>query len=88
MGEEEAGKYLAEEPAAWYHQHGLNRLEAIYTSEVSLKLLSTFAATLTAAVLLVNVPAVAQDEGKTAAAELTADSQGALAALVATVPLA
>ena len=67
---------------------GSNRLEAIYTSEVSLKLLSTFAATLTAVVLLVNVPAVAQEEGKTAAAELTADSQQALAALVATVPLA
>ena len=40
-----------------------------------MKPLSTFAALLAAVVLLVNVPAVAQEEGKTAAAELTADSQ-------------
>ena len=53
-----------------------------------MKLLSTLAALLAAVVLLVNVPAVAQDKGKTAAGELTADSQKALAALVATVPLA
>ena len=53
-----------------------------------MKLLTTFAALLAAVVLFVNAPAVAQDKGKTAAAELTADSQKALAALVAKVPLA
>jgi len=52
-----------------------------------LRLLSTSAALL-ALVLFVNVPAVAQEKGKTAAAELTADSQKALADLVAKVPLA
>jgi lipid-binding SYLF domain-containing protein len=53
-----------------------------------MKFFSTFAALLAAVVLFVNVPAVAQEKGKTAAAELTADSQKALAALVAKVPLA
>ena len=53
-----------------------------------MKLFSTLAALLAAVVLFVSVPAVAQEKGKTAAAELTADSQKALAALVAKVPLA
>ena len=53
-----------------------------------MKPLSTFAALLAAVVLFVNVPTVAQEKGKTAAAELTADSERALAALVAKVPLA
>ena len=53
-----------------------------------MKRLSTLAALLAAVVAFGNVPAVAQDKGKTAAAELTADSQKALAALVAKVPLA
>src|SRR6188472_1666240 len=53
-----------------------------------MKLLATFAALLVAAIVIVRMPAVAQDKGKTAAAELTADSQKALAALVAKVPLA
>ena len=53
-----------------------------------MKPLSTFAALLAAVVLFVNVPTVAQEKGKTAAAELTADSERALAGLVAKVPLA
>ena len=55
-----------------------------------MKFLASFAALLVAAVMLVQAPVVAgtQDKGKTAAAELTADSQKALAALVAKVPLA
>ena len=53
-----------------------------------MKLLVTLSALLVAAVALVRVPVVAQDQGKTAAAELTADSQKALADLVAKVPLA
>ena len=52
-----------------------------------MKFLATFAALLPA-IVLVQVPAVAQDKGKTAAAELTAESQKALAALTARVPLA
>jgi lipid-binding SYLF domain-containing protein len=53
-----------------------------------MRLLTTSAALLAAAVLFAHAPAAAQDKGKTAAAELTADSQKALAALVAKVPLA
>jgi len=53
-----------------------------------MKLLTASVALLTALVLLINAPVVAQDKGKTAAAELIADSQKALAALVAKVPLA
>lgn len=53
-----------------------------------MKLFTTSVALLAALVLFTNAPAVAQDKGKTAAAELTADSQKALAALVAKVPLA
>ncbi len=53
-----------------------------------MKLLATSAALLIAAIVLVQAPALAQDEGKTAAAELTASSQKALATLVAKVPLA
>ena len=53
-----------------------------------MKLLTTSAAILAALVLLVYSPAAAQDKGKTAAAELTAESQQALAALTAKVPLA
>ena len=53
-----------------------------------MKLLATFTAILVAAIVIVHVPALAQDKGKTAAAELTADSQKALAELVAKVPLA
>jgi lipid-binding SYLF domain-containing protein len=53
-----------------------------------MKRLSTLAALLAAVIAFSNMPAVAQDKGKTAAAELTADSQKALAALVAKVPLA
>jgi lipid-binding SYLF domain-containing protein len=53
-----------------------------------MKLLATFAALLVATLVIVQQPAVAQEEGKTAAAELTADSQKALAALTAKVPLA
>ena len=53
-----------------------------------MKLLASFAALLVAAVVLIQVPASAQDKGKTAAAELTSDSQKALAALTAKVPLA
>src|SRR5688500_12977987 len=65
-----------------------SRLEAVSNPEVAMKLLSTFTALLAAVVLFVSVPAVAQEKGKTAAAELTADSQKALAALVAQGPLA
>ena len=53
-----------------------------------MKLLSSSAAILAAAILFVHAPAVARDKGKTAAAELTADSQKVLATLVAKVPLA
>ena len=53
-----------------------------------MKLLASFAALLVAAIVLVEAPALAQDKGKTAAAELTSDSQKALAALTAKVPLA
>jgi lipid-binding SYLF domain-containing protein len=49
---------------------------------------STFAALLAAVVLVVNVPAGAQEKGTTAAADLAADSKRALADLVAAVPLA
>ena len=40
-----------------------------------MKLLATFAASLVPPLCLFKVPAVAQDKGKTAAAELTADSE-------------
>ena len=53
-----------------------------------MKLLFTAAALLVAVVLFLNPPAVAQEKGKTAAAELTAESQKALAAVTAKVPLA
>jgi lipid-binding SYLF domain-containing protein len=53
-----------------------------------MKFLTTSAAIVAALVLFAHAPAVAQDKGKTAAAELTADSQKALAELVAKVPLA
>jgi len=53
-----------------------------------MKLLTTSAAILAALVLSVYAPVAAQDKGKTAAAELTAESQKALAALTAKVPLA
>src|SRR6187401_1936291 len=53
-----------------------------------MKLLAAFTSLLVAAVVLIQAPALAQDKGKTAAAELTADSQKALAALTAKVPLA
>ena len=53
-----------------------------------MKVLATFAALLVASLVLVHQPAVAQEEGKTAAAELTADSQKSLAELTAKVPLA
>jgi lipid-binding SYLF domain-containing protein len=48
----------------------------------------TFAALLAAVIVVAHVPAVAQDKGKTAAAELTADSQKALSELTAKVPQA
>jgi lipid-binding SYLF domain-containing protein len=47
-----------------------------------------FAIALVAAVMLAAVPSTAQDKGKTEAEELTADSQKALAQLIAKVPLA
>ena len=53
-----------------------------------MKLPAAFTALLVAAVVLVQGSAAAQDKGKTAAAELTASSRKALAALTATVPLA
>ena len=53
-----------------------------------MKFLTTSAAIVAALVLFAHAPAAAQDKGKTAAAELTASSQKALAALVAKVPLA
>jgi lipid-binding SYLF domain-containing protein len=53
-----------------------------------MKLLTTSAVILAALGLFVHSPAVAQDKGKTAAAELTAESQKALTALTAKVPLA
>ncbi len=53
-----------------------------------MKFFLTSAALLAAVVLFVNPPAVAQEKGKTAAAELTAESQKALAAVTAKVPLA
>jgi lipid-binding SYLF domain-containing protein len=53
-----------------------------------MKLLAAFAALLIAAIVLVQAPVVAQDKGKTPAAELTASAQKALAALVAKDPLA
>jgi lipid-binding SYLF domain-containing protein len=53
-----------------------------------MKFLASLTAVLAALVLIVRVPAFAQDKGKTAAAELTKDSQAALAALQAKVPLA
>jgi len=57
-------------------------------SGVFMKLLTTSAAILAALILSVYAPLAAQDKGKTAAAELTAESQKALAALTAKVPLA
>jgi lipid-binding SYLF domain-containing protein len=53
-----------------------------------MKVLATFGALLVAAIVVARVPALAQDKGKTAAAELTSDSQKALASLTAKVPLA
>ena len=53
-----------------------------------MKRLTTVTAILGAALLLVHAPLAAQDKGKTAAAELTAESQKALAALTAKVPMA
>jgi lipid-binding SYLF domain-containing protein len=53
-----------------------------------MKPFATLGAALIALIVLVCVPAIAQEKGKTAAAELTADSQAALAALTAKVPLA
>jgi lipid-binding SYLF domain-containing protein len=53
-----------------------------------MKLLATFTAVLVAAIVIVRVPALAQDQGKTAAAELSAASQKALTDLEAKVPLA
>ena len=48
----------------------------------------TFAVMLVAAVVLVAGPSIAQDKGKTAAAELTSESQAALVRLDASAPLA
>jgi len=53
-----------------------------------MKFLASLSALLVAAVVLIHVPALAQDKGKTAAAELTTDAQAALAALTAKVPMA
>ena len=53
-----------------------------------MKFPATIGALLVVVLVLVRVPVVAQDKGKTAAAELTADSQKALASLTAKVPLA
>lgn len=48
----------------------------------------SFVVPLSTALVLVTAPSLAQDKGKTAAAELTSESQAALARVVASVPLA
>jgi lipid-binding SYLF domain-containing protein len=53
-----------------------------------MKILFTSAAIFAAVVLFTHAPVAAQEKGKTAAAELTAQSQTALAALTAKVPMA
>jgi lipid-binding SYLF domain-containing protein len=77
--------------AAWYQEEGRPRsieLATSFSEDSPMKLLAAFAALLVAAIVLVQAPVVAQDKGKTPAAELTASAQKALAALVAKVPLA
>jgi lipid-binding SYLF domain-containing protein len=53
-----------------------------------MKSVATFSITLVTALLLITVPSIAQDKGKTAAAELTKNSKASLAELTSTVPLA
>jgi lipid-binding SYLF domain-containing protein len=53
-----------------------------------MKSLAAFATVFVAAILSITVPSNAQDKGKTAAAELTKDSQAKLAELTSQVPLA
>ena len=57
-------------------EHPSNSWRSVFL-EGPMKLLPTSAALLAAIALFVNPPAVAQDNGKTAAAELTAESQKA-----------
>ena len=53
-----------------------------------MKPVATLTALLVAAIVIVHNPVVAQEKGKTAAAELTADSKAALSQLTAKVPQA